>query len=221
MMFIIAMAVLRFAAADNSDWVAYKTAFDKTYPNAAAESRAFECYRENLKEIDRLQSMNSMAEFGENIYTDQCWEDFKRERTMGPIPDGVCYKSPAPPPYVGPVDKKASTDWRTKGMVNPVKNQGSCGSCWAFSAVANMEAAWFRKTGDLLTLSEQQLVSCDKGGDDNGCNGGGPDTAFGWVIKYGGMASEAGYPYTGKVKMTRATAKRRKNRWLTSQSLIF
>jgi len=198
MMFIIGAVLLRLVAADNSDWEAYKSIFNKTYPDAAAESWALKCYRQNLKEIDRLQILNSMAEFGENIYTDQCWEDFKRERTMGPVPDGVCYKTPGPPPYPGPVDKKATTDWRTKGYVNPVKDQGACGSCWAFSAVANMEAAWFRKTGDLLQLSEQQLVSCDKGGQDNGCNGGGPDTAFGWVIKYGGMASEEGYPYTGK-----------------------
>jgi len=198
MMFIICIALLCLVAADNLDWETYKSTFDKTYPDVAAEARALECYRQNLKEIDILQSQNSMAEFGENLYTDQCWEDFKRERTMGPVPDGTCYKSPPPPPYQGPVDKKKATDWRTKGYVNAVKDQGQCGSCWAFSAVANMEAAWFRKTGDLLQLSEQQLVSCDTGGKDSGCNGGGPDTAFQWAIKYGGMASEAGYPYTAR-----------------------
>lgn len=198
MMLIIGVAMLCFVAADNSDWKAYKSTFNKIYPDAATESRALECYRENLKEIEILQNQNSQAQFGENPYTDQCYEDFLRERTMGPVPDGVCYKSPGPPPYPGPVDKSKPTDWRDKGYVNAVKNQGACGSCWSFSAVANMEAAWFRKTGNLLTLAEQELVSCDVGGQDNGCNGGGPDTAFGWIIKNGGIATEADYPYTGK-----------------------
>jgi len=198
MMIIVGVAMLCFVAADNSDWEAYKLNFDKTYSDIAAESRALECYRQNLKEIDELQSLNSMAEFGENPFTDQCYEDFLRERTNGPVPDGVCYKSPGPPPYSGPVDKTKATDWRDKGYVNAVKDQKACGSCWAFSAIANMEAAWFRKTGNLLQFSEQELVSCDTGGQDNGCNGGGPDTAFGWTIKNGGIALESDYPYTGK-----------------------
>ena len=64
----------------------------------------------------------------------------------------------------------ASVDWRTKGAVNPVKNQGQCGSCWAFSATAAVEGAYAIKTGNLLSLSEQQLVDCDT--QSQGCNGG-------------------------------------------------
>ena len=63
-----------------------------------------------------------------------------------------------------------SVDWRTKGIVNPVKNQGQCGSCWAFSATAAVEGANAIKTGTLLSLSEQQFVDCDKRS--QGCNGG-------------------------------------------------
>ena len=63
-----------------------------------------------------------------------------------------------------------SVDWRTKGAVNPVKNQARCGSCWAFGATAVTEAAHFYATGTLLSLSEQEVVSCDH--TSYGCNGG-------------------------------------------------
>jgi len=66
--------------------------------------------------------------------------------------------------------KFATVDWRTSGAVNPVQNQGQCGSCWAFSAVAAIEGANFIKDGYLLKLSEQQVVSCDT--TCGGCNGG-------------------------------------------------
>merc|ERR1711988_935770 len=75
---------------------------------------------------------------------------------------------------------------------------GACGSCWSFSATGAMEAAHWKATGKLISFSEQELVSCDVGGQDNGCSGGGPDTAYDWVIKHGGISLESDYPYTGK-----------------------
>jgi len=85
-------------------------------------------------------------------------------------------------------------DWRTKGAVTDVKDQGQCGSCWAFSATEAIESYSFLNDGKLVPLSPQQITSCDK--TDSGCNGGWPHIAFDYVVKAGGIESSADYPYT-------------------------
>jgi len=89
-----------------------------------------------------------------------------------------------------------SVNWVTAGAVTPVKNQGSCGSCWSFSSTGAMEGAYFIKTGTLLSLSEQELVDCDHIGS-AGCNGGSMEGAFEWY-KTNMAELEADYSYTGR-----------------------
>jgi C1A family cysteine protease len=92
-------------------------------------------------------------------------------------------------------------NWVELGSVTPVKDQGQCGSCWSFSTTGALEGAYYIKYGELLSFSEQQLVSCDdlknskNRGHDHGCNGGIMDNAFTWIQNNGGLCAEETYPY--------------------------
>merc|ERR1712203_241186 len=100
----------------------------------------------------------------------------------------------------------SSIDWTTKGAVTPVKNQGQCGSCWAFSSTGGLEGSWEISTGNLVSMSEQFFVDCSK--QNNGCNGGLMDYAFQFA-EGTAVATEDSYPYTasdGSCKSSYTTA---------------
>jgi len=107
-----------------------------------------------------------------------------------------------------------SWDWRTKGVVNPVQNQGQCGSCWTFSTIAVIESAYAIKTGKLQKLSEQEIVDCSHGcvledGQqvcNQGCNGGWMWSALTDIISWKGEELETVYPYTAQTGTCKRTA---------------
>ncbi|KAK4434558.1 putative cysteine protease RD21B [Sesamum alatum] len=101
------------------------------------------------------------------------------------------------PDLVKESDLPSSVDWRKKGAVTEVKDQGSCGACWSFSTTGAVEGINKIVTGSLISLSEQELIDCDKSYND-GCGGGLMDYAYQFIIKNKGIDTEADYPYRGR-----------------------
>lgn len=112
--------------------------------------------------------------------------------------------------HINMKDVPNDIDWRTKGVVTPVKNQGGCGSCWAFAATETIESGLAIATGKLLTLSEQNMVSCTKNprhcGGTGGCQGATAELGIDYVAQKG-ISSESVYPYTARTGTCKETTK--------------
>ena len=115
---------------------------------------------------------NNTHVVGHNEFSDMTYAEMKKR-------NGYVHREQTKVVELSEENLEASVDWRSKGAVTPVKNQGQCGSCWAFSTTGSVEAAYFLKHGSLKSFSEQQLVDCAGGiYHNNGCNGGLMDYAF-------------------------------------------
>jgi cathepsin F len=139
------------------------------------------------------------AVYGVTQFADLTTEEFKRFTGLRPdlkTPD-TTHTRRVSETQIRFTDLPVNFDWRnTSGVVSPVKNQGMCGSCWAFSATGNIEGISAIANKKAVSLSEQELVDCDQL--DQGCGGGLPTNAFKTVINIGGIESESDYPYDGR-----------------------
>ncbi|KAI5656734.1 hypothetical protein M9H77_25527 [Catharanthus roseus] len=166
----------------------------KAYNSIGEKSKRFGIFMDNLRFIDEQNSIaNRTYKLGLNRFADLTIDEY-RSMYLGTrtVTEGEERISDRYLPTASD-SLQESIDWRERGAVNPVKNQGNCGSCWAFSTVASVEAINAIITGDLLSLSEQELVDCDTS--NNGCDGGIMQRAFVYVIRNGGIDTEENYPY--------------------------
>lgn len=175
----------------------------KKYSDAEEHAYRFEVFKSNLKMAGRHQKLDPSAVYGVTKFSDLTPAEFQRQY-LGIRKTRRSLKSIHDAPLLPTSDLPTDFDWRDHGAVTGVKDQGSCGSCWSFSAVGAMEGANFLSTGNLVSLSEQQMVDCDHMCDasepdacDSGCNGGLMTTAFEYALKSGGLETEKDYPYTG------------------------
>ena len=174
-------------------WNTFKNDHGKQYSSIAEEQRRYGIFTANMLKASRFEKEQTKgAQFGMNVFSDMSAAEFKSYHNM------KVEKKQSPPAMFTEEQVAAaadSKDWRSAGAVTHVKNQAQCGSCWAFSTTGGIEGQWQKSGKTLTSVSEQELVSCDKV--DQGCNGGLMDNALKWLISNhnGDIVTEDSYPY--------------------------
>jgi len=170
----------------------FKAEYEITYKSTEEEAQKFAVFQENLKEIVRLNKINTKATFVINKFAD--WTKEERNRLSGTrIPDELVKAAKAQANTTLPaISELTAVDWRAGGAVTPIKDQGQCGSCWAFSAAECIDSAWVISGNGLNVASPQNILDCSGQGS---CNGGNPNNAINAMG--GGIDFDWAYPYVG------------------------
>merc|ERR1711957_791458 len=139
--------------------------------------------------VAEVNARGESLQLGENQFSDLTQDQYRKVAGLGWQPEE---KMTGATPLLGEhvhsgEELAASVDWTTQGAVTAVKDQGQCGSCWAFSTTGGLEGAWEIASGSLQSISEQQLVDCSS--ENGGCQGGDMGLAFEWA-KTNNLASE-------------------------------
>lgn len=175
---------------------AFMSEHNRSYVGREEYKRRYAVFRDNMKKVQFLQETEQgTGEYGATAMADLTETEFK-QRFLGWKKQRDDPEVHWPAADIPDVELPKEHDWRTLNAVTPVKNQGACGSCWAFSVTGNVEGQQAIKHGELLSLSEQELVDCDTR--DNGCNGGLPENAYKTLFELGGLELESDYGYDGK-----------------------
>eukprot|EP00727_Mastigamoeba_balamuthi_P005381 m51a1_g14841 hypothetical protein (615) ;mRNA; r:820632-823009 len=179
-------------------WSQWKQQNNRAY-TPAEEAQRVAVFEQNVREVRRLSAAMPSTEFGLTKYADLTKEEFAKIYLNANVPTGLSKleglikkRTLSPVPVAG-----LPSNW-VAPTVTPVRDQGQCGSCWAFATTAVMESAWYKSTGNMTQFSTQQLVDCDT--TSHGCSGGNPFTSYDYIISLtehgGGFETEKDYPYT-------------------------
>jgi cathepsin L len=181
--------------ATQQEFFSFVKTYNKQYPTEDVFDR-YNTFKANLELINAHNNGSSGWKMGVNQFADLSPAEFKK-LYLGLRPRDNSYIRSQNVEELGPAASN-DVDWVSRGAVTPVKDQQQCGSCWAFSTTGSVEGAVFLATGQLTSLSEQQLVDCAGSAGNQGCNGGLMDDAFNWIISNQGIGSESSYPYTAR-----------------------
>ncbi|XP_075499552.1 senescence-specific cysteine protease SAG39-like [Primulina tabacum] len=175
----------------------WMTQYGRVYKDDAEKVKRFKIFMENVEYIESFNEVGVRPyKLAVNQFADLTNQEFRSSRNgykLGLRQNSYKVSSFR---YSNVTAVPPSMDWRKRGAVTGVKDQGQCGCCWAFSAVAATEGIGQIKTKQLVSLSEQELVDCDTS-EDQGCNGGLMDYAFEYIIQNHGLTTESNYPYEG------------------------
>nr|WNA21412.1 putative senescence-specific cysteine protease SAG39 [Hemerocallis fulva] len=169
----------------------------RVYKDAAEKAYRFGIFKANMELIESFNAGNHKYKLGANQFADLTTDEFKTICSGYHPPLMSAVKATEGFAYENMTEVPSSMDWRGKGAVTSVKHQGHCGSCWAFSAVAAVEGITQIKSGNLISLSEQELMDCDTNAENQGCKGGHMARAFEFIINNEGLSTEASYAYKG------------------------
>jgi len=206
LLLIFAAVIAASAGLDlDTEWEKFKIKYDKNHLKGQEHDNRKTVFANNLKFIEKHNAEHALGlhtfTVGVNQFADLTNEEFIKQFTSVMPMNALSVAKEAPVEVSDSLPE--SIDWRDRGAVTPVKNQGQCGSCWAFSSTGAIEGAYFIKTGKLVSLSEQHLVDCVQ--NNRGCYGGFPYLAMWYVLQNHGIDTEDSYPYESRQGQCRWT----------------